>query len=84
MSVTVRALAPAKVNLCLFLGETRADGRHELVTLFQSLSLADELELVTLGARASDRVICPEVAGGEPRPPRDRWRCASGAGRGRR
>ena len=41
MSVTVRALAPAKVNLCLFLGETRPDGRHQLLTLFQSLSFAD-------------------------------------------
>ena len=61
MSVTVRALAPAKVNLCLFLGGTRADGRHQLVTLFQSLSLADELELVTLGGSASDRVVCPGV-----------------------
>ena len=26
--------APAKVNLCLFLGDVRSDGRHELVTLF--------------------------------------------------
>ncbi len=61
MSVTVRALAPAKVNLCLFLGETRPDGRHQLLTLFQSLSFADQLELVTLGGSASDRVLCPEV-----------------------
>jgi 4-diphosphocytidyl-2-C-methyl-D-erythritol kinase len=35
--VILRALAPAKVNLSLFLGPTREDGRHELVTLFQSL-----------------------------------------------
>ncbi len=56
----LRALAPAKVNLCLFLGATRADGRHELVTLFQSLSLADEL---VLEPGAIDRVICPGVEG---------------------
>ena len=33
----------AKVNLCLFLGPVRADGRHELVTVFESVSLADDL-----------------------------------------
>jgi 4-diphosphocytidyl-2-C-methyl-D-erythritol kinase len=41
-----RALAPAKVNLGLFVGEVRAsDGRHELATVMQSISLADELAL---------------------------------------
>jgi 4-diphosphocytidyl-2-C-methyl-D-erythritol kinase len=57
----LRALAPAKVNLSLFLGPTREDGRHELVTLFQSLSLADVLELEVVGAE--DRVVCPGVEG---------------------
>jgi 4-diphosphocytidyl-2-C-methyl-D-erythritol kinase len=47
--VRLRALAPGKVNLCLFLGGLRADGRHELVTLFESVSLADELVLSTVG-----------------------------------
>jgi 4-diphosphocytidyl-2-C-methyl-D-erythritol kinase len=65
--VKLQALAPAKVNLCLFLGGTRADGRHELVTLFESLSLADEVELEPVagaaGAGAADRVICPGVQG---------------------
>lgn len=54
-------MAPAKVNLSLFLGPTRADGRHELVTLFQSLSLADEVLLETGGD--GDQVICPGVEG---------------------
>ncbi len=40
------ARAPAKINLGLFVGPTRADGRHELVTVMQSISLADELVLV--------------------------------------
>ena len=52
--------APAKVNLCLFLGPTRADGRHELVTLFESVSLADELEI---GRRGAGRGGVPGVAG---------------------
>ncbi len=41
----LRARAPAKINLGLFVGPVRADGRHELVTVMQSISLADELTL---------------------------------------
>lgn len=63
----LRVLAPAKVNLSLFLGPPRADGRHELVTLFQSLALADELRVVAGGGTgdgAGDRVVCePPIAG---------------------
>jgi 4-diphosphocytidyl-2-C-methyl-D-erythritol kinase len=58
----LRALAPAKVNLCLFVGPTRADGRHELVTLFESISLSDDLELAPLQT-GSDEVVCPGVEG---------------------
>jgi 4-diphosphocytidyl-2-C-methyl-D-erythritol kinase len=58
----LRELAPAKVNLCLFLGPVRSDGRHELVTLFESVSLADELELTVLEA-GPDEVHCPDVPG---------------------
>ncbi len=50
----LRALAPGKVNLTLYLGPTRADGQHELVTLLESLSLADELMLETVDAGSSD------------------------------
>ena len=39
--VTVEARA--KLNLCLAVGPTRADGYHELMTVFQSVSLADTL-----------------------------------------
>jgi 4-diphosphocytidyl-2-C-methyl-D-erythritol kinase len=45
-ALPARALAPAKINLGLFLGPPRPeDGRHELVTVMQSISLADELTL---------------------------------------
>lgn len=58
----LRALAPGKVNLSLFLGGPRADGRHRLVTVFESLSLADSLALeVTDGA--GDVVVCPGIEG---------------------
>jgi 4-diphosphocytidyl-2-C-methyl-D-erythritol kinase len=60
-----RALAPAKVNLGLFLGPSRlADGRHELVSVMQSISLADELQLMPAppGTR-EDEVVCPALPG---------------------
>ena len=60
-----RALAPAKINLGLFLGSVRAsDGRHELVTVMQSISLADELTLEPAPAGSErDEVLCPGVPG---------------------
>ncbi|MCW2989980.1 MAG: 4-(cytidine 5-diphospho)-2-C-methyl-D-erythritol kinase [Solirubrobacterales bacterium] len=53
-------LAPAKINLCLFLGGTRADGRHELVSVMQSLAWGDT---VTMEPAAADEVVCPGVDG---------------------
>lgn len=60
MKYVVRA--PAKVNLCLFLGPARADGRHELVTLFESAGLEDDLVITPRGS-GPDEVVCPGVAG---------------------
>ena len=56
------ARAPGKVNLCLFVGALRGDGRHELVTTLESVSLADEVELVTRIVR-EDEVVCQGVPG---------------------
>jgi 4-diphosphocytidyl-2-C-methyl-D-erythritol kinase len=61
MSV-LRARAPGKVNLCLFVGEPREDGLHPLVSVVQALSLADELTLEPAGS-AADEVVCPGVEG---------------------
>ncbi len=60
-----RALAPAKVNLGLFLGPRRpSDGRHELATVMQSISLADELTLEPAPAGAElDECVCAGVPG---------------------
>ena len=57
-----RCSAYAKVNLCLFLGPTRTDGRHELVTLLEPVSLADDLVIAPAGS-AADEVVCPGVTG---------------------
>ncbi|GAB2659030.1 4-(cytidine 5'-diphospho)-2-C-methyl-D-erythritol kinase [Saccharopolyspora gloriosae] len=43
--ITVRV--PAKVNLHLSVGDARPDGYHELVTVFQALSLTDEVTVQT-------------------------------------
>lgn len=37
--------AHAKINLALVVGPTRPDGKHELATLFQRVSLADDVTL---------------------------------------
>ncbi len=77
MSWRLRALAPAKINLGLFVGPKRAaDGKHELVSVMQSISLADVLTLEgggevepLEGARRDgrhdreDEVLCPGVQG---------------------
>ena len=52
--------APAKLNLCLYLGSPRADGLHELCSLFEPLALAD---LITVSEAERDEVICPGVEG---------------------
>ncbi len=53
--------APGKINVCLFLGPTRADGRHELVSIMQSVTLADRLRLED--GDGADAVDCPGVDG---------------------
>jgi 4-diphosphocytidyl-2-C-methyl-D-erythritol kinase len=60
----LRSPARAKINLCLFVGPTRHDGRHDIVTLMDSLDLCDDvsLEVGPSGLRA-DEVVCPGVTG---------------------
>lgn len=60
--MTLVARAPGKVNLCLFLGPVRPDGRHELVTVFESVSLADTVSAAASPASA-DEIVCPGVDG---------------------
>jgi 4-diphosphocytidyl-2-C-methyl-D-erythritol kinase len=54
--------APAKLNLCLYLGGRRADGLHELCSLFCPLALSDRIE-VTAAPGEADEVACPGVEG---------------------
>jgi 4-diphosphocytidyl-2-C-methyl-D-erythritol kinase len=52
--------APAKLNLCLYVGPPRDDGMHEIRSLFEPISLADQIEV---SESSEDEVICPEVGG---------------------
>jgi 4-diphosphocytidyl-2-C-methyl-D-erythritol kinase len=62
MTAAVRVRAPAKVNLHLSVGPLRADGYHELHTVFHAVDLFDEviasaadgLSLAVSGAAAAD------------------------------
>jgi 4-diphosphocytidyl-2-C-methyl-D-erythritol kinase len=63
-ALPLTALAPAKINLGLFVGPVRADGRHEIVTVMQSISLADSLVLrAAPEGSVGDEVLCPSVPG---------------------
>ncbi|MGI8728100.1 MAG: 4-(cytidine 5'-diphospho)-2-C-methyl-D-erythritol kinase [Solirubrobacterales bacterium] len=55
--------APAKLNLCLYLGGVREDGKHELASIFQPLELADLIAVEPLPAGSGDDVVCEGVEG---------------------
>jgi 4-diphosphocytidyl-2-C-methyl-D-erythritol kinase len=57
----VRLPAFAKVNLCLHALGRRPDGYHELRTIFQSISLHDELRLEPLRGRSIELAVQPNV-----------------------
>ena len=52
--------APAKLNLCLYLGRPRDDGLHELRSLFCPLTLSDRIVVTESEA---DELVCPGVDG---------------------
>jgi 4-diphosphocytidyl-2-C-methyl-D-erythritol kinase len=54
-AVTVRA--PAKINLQLAVGPLREDGYHDLVTVFQAVSLYDEVTAATVDGTGPDQVL---------------------------
>lgn len=68
-----RALCPAKVNLYLRVVSRRPDGYHELVTVMQPLSLADELTVRLEGEGIRLECDAPDLPGG---PENLVWRAA--------
>jgi 4-diphosphocytidyl-2-C-methyl-D-erythritol kinase len=67
----LRALAPAKINLGLWVGPVRNDGRHELVSVMQSISLADELWLEAALGGAAEPGDATGALGNAPGAPGD-------------
>ncbi len=59
----MKILAPAKLNLCLYLGPRRDDGLHELCSLFEPLTLADPIQIDERVPGEPDEVVCPRVDG---------------------
>ena len=62
MTKAFEIFAPAKLNLCLYVGPSRDDGLHEICSLFAPLSLADRLVVSDAG---SDEVLVPGIEGPE-------------------
>jgi 4-diphosphocytidyl-2-C-methyl-D-erythritol kinase len=56
----LRLRAPAKLNLCLYLGRPRDDGLHELRSLFCPITLSDR---IVVAESEDDQVVCPEIDG---------------------
>jgi 4-diphosphocytidyl-2-C-methyl-D-erythritol kinase len=54
--ISVRVLAPAKINLSLRVLGVRSDGFHEISTVFHAVSLADEVR-VSAGPPGAGRVV---------------------------
>ncbi len=72
-SVTVRV--PGKVNLYLAVGDRRADGYHELTTVFHAVSLFDDVTVRTADVMSLD--VIGEGAGTLPRDERNlAWQAA--------
>lgn len=71
----VAVMAPGKVNLYLAVGDLRADGYHDLTTVFQAVSLAD-----TVTVSSADVLALDVVGEGAASVPTDRrnlaWRAA--------
>ncbi len=55
--------APAKLNLCLYLGPVRDDGLHELCSIFAPLMLSDLIEVSEAPDAEADVVECPGIEG---------------------
>ena len=65
---SVRAVAPAKINLSLRVRALRPDGYHEITTVFHAVSLADEVTVTAAPAGAGRSVTTTgERAGSVPR-----------------
>src|SRR5205807_6480468 len=64
-SMTVAVRSFAKINLGLYIGSTRADGFHDLRTVYQTIALHDVIR-VSVGRGSGIEIVCTD-----PRVPLD-------------
>ncbi len=62
ISALMRITAPAKINLHLDVLGPRADGFHALETVFQTLALADDLEVVLVPGGSEITLSCSDLS----------------------
>ena len=74
----VTAVAPAKINLHLGIGDLRADGFHDLLTVYRAVDLWEEVTVAVVDGDSDDDEIT--VTGqGAPQVPTDRTNLAARA-----
>lgn len=56
----VEMFAPAKLNLCLYVGPVTDDGLHRISSIFQPIDLCDR---ILISESDADEVVCPAVEG---------------------
>jgi 4-diphosphocytidyl-2-C-methyl-D-erythritol kinase len=74
--VMVTVSAPAKVNLTLEVGPRRADGYHELVTIFRTLELHDTVRVTEAPGDIALQITGPQAADLPAGPENLVWRAA--------
>ena len=74
---SVRAVAPAKINLSLRVRALRPDGYHEITTVFHAVSLTDEVT-VSAAAPGAGRTVTTTGEGGDAVTGLPRPRCRRG------
>jgi 4-diphosphocytidyl-2-C-methyl-D-erythritol kinase len=65
LPAAIKIETPAKINLCLKVIGRRADGYHDIETLFQAIDLYDELHLSPLDSGIMLSTDCPDLDLGE-------------------
>ncbi|MEB8324474.1 4-(cytidine 5'-diphospho)-2-C-methyl-D-erythritol kinase [Dietzia kunjamensis] len=75
----VTAVAPAKINLHLGVGDVRGDGYHDLLTVYRAVDLWERVTVALVDADAADDDEVIVTGSGAPQVPTDRTNLAARA-----